>query len=309
MKIPDITVSLNPTYLCNFRCDFCYLTPEQLADKSKLSLDRLEEMLIELKTHRNVSHVDLYGGEIAMLSEDYVSGLDKLVYTLTGSDINVITNLSKIHPFFLEDCTSLSVSYDFEARERAGIVYQHMQMIDKDIAVLVLASPECIAQSVDGMIDIFNTLNNVKSVEIKPYSSNQANSLAVTHKDFEDFVRKWIESPVKKNFALENENRIERSLSGTYNAFSDDHVYITPQGKWAALEFDSNDNEFFLEFDKFEGYLEWADKEKTKVSSSICNSCEYYGSCLTEHYRPVYDLTNSCNGYKGLLDWAKVNRQ
>jgi MoaA/NifB/PqqE/SkfB family radical SAM enzyme len=306
MKAQEIVVSLNPTYLCNFRCNFCYLTPEQLADKSKLDLNRLEEMLIELKSYKTVAHVDLYGGEIALLPENYLSGLDALVYEHTGADINVITNLSKVHPFFLEDCVDLSVSYDFEAREQHEKVYQNIMGIDKVVSILILASPDVIKRPVESMISTLNTLQNVKSVEIKPYSSNQANSLTVTHRDFEDFVRKWIESPVKKNFDFENEKRVNRSLSGSYNAFSDDHVYITPQGRWAALEFDSNDNEFFLEFDKFEGYLEWANKEKLKVSSgSFCGSCEYFGSCLTEHYRPVYDMTNSCNGYKGLLDWAK----
>ncbi len=31
-----ITVSVNPSYFCNFRCDFCYLTEEQLSDQKKI---------------------------------------------------------------------------------------------------------------------------------------------------------------------------------------------------------------------------------------------------------------------------------
>ena len=33
-----MNLSINPTYYCNFRCDFCYLTPEQLGDRQKIDL-------------------------------------------------------------------------------------------------------------------------------------------------------------------------------------------------------------------------------------------------------------------------------
>ena len=39
------TVSINPSYFCNFRCDFCYLTPEQLGNQKKISLERLDQLL------------------------------------------------------------------------------------------------------------------------------------------------------------------------------------------------------------------------------------------------------------------------
>jgi hypothetical protein len=91
-------------------------------------------------------------------------------------------------------------------------------------------------------------------------------------------------------------------LEKTYNSFSDDHVYITPSGNFSVLEFDLNDNEYFLELDSFDKYLYWAEKEKINLSP-ICKQCKYMGHCLTEHYRYVKDLNNSCNGYKGLLEY------
>ena len=50
---------------------------------------------------------------------------------------------------------------------------------------------------VDFMVSTLNMITNVESVEIKPYSTNQANQHNVTHKDFEDFVIKWLEHPGK----------------------------------------------------------------------------------------------------------------
>ena len=70
-----MNISINPTYYCNFRCKFCYLTEKQLGDMTLLNIDRLEEMLIVVSSFKKIQHVDLYGGEIGLLSEDYINSL------------------------------------------------------------------------------------------------------------------------------------------------------------------------------------------------------------------------------------------
>ena len=296
-------VSINPSYFCNFRCDFCYLTEEQLADQKKISLDRLEQLLSEVKQYRDIEWIDLYGGEIGALKKDYFYGLRDSIRKFYDDKINIITNFSMLHDGFFEDDFYLTVSYDFEAREKSDKVFQNMLQSPVPIAVLILAGPKVLQMNVDEMISQLNFCRSIVSVEIKPYSTNQSNNHKVTHKDFEEFVKKWIDSKTKKKFEFVNEDRIKRSLSKEYNAFSNDHIYITPNGKFAVLEFDLNDREYFLELDSFQEYLNWAKLESYTNVSHICKSCKYYGNCLTEHYRFVKDLDNSCNGYKGLLDW------
>ena len=68
-------LSINPTYYCNFSCDFCYLTKEQLNDKSLLRLDILEQRLKEVTEKTQIDMVDLYGGEVGLLSDHYVNQL------------------------------------------------------------------------------------------------------------------------------------------------------------------------------------------------------------------------------------------
>jgi hypothetical protein len=296
-------ISINPSYFCNFRCDFCYLTPEQLADQKKISLDRLEELLAEVSQYKKIEWIDLYGGEIGALKKDYFYGLRDSIRKHYDGTIDVITNFSMLHEGFFEDDFYLTVSYDFEAREKSDRVYQNMLQSPVPIAVLILAGPKVLEMNVDDMITQLNFCRSIQSVEIKPYSTNQSNQHNVSFKEFELFVQKWIESSVEKKFEFVNEDRIQRSLNKEYNAFSSDHVYITPNGKFAVLEFDENDNEYFLELDNFEQYLNWAKLESITNVSDICRNCKYYGTCLTEHYRFVKDLDNGCNGFKGLLDW------
>jgi hypothetical protein len=92
------------------------------------------------------------------------------------------------------------------------------------------------------------------------------------------------------------------------NSFSDDHVYITPSGKFGVLEFDLNDNEYFLELDSFEKYLEWCLIEKSRIyKNQFCSNCEFSGKCLSEHLRKVTSLDDSCNGFHNLIKWAQIN--
>lgn len=291
------SVSINPSYFCNFRCDFCYLTPEQLRDQKRIDPKKLDTLLSNIP---KIDHVDLYGGEIGALKKEYYKEIKSVIRKHYNDYININTNFSMLDERFFEDDVTLSVSYDFSAREKADLVYQNMLMSPKPISVLVLASKEVLNLDVDSMIKQLNMCKSVISVEIKPYSTNQANKHPVTHKDFENFVMKWIESPVKKRFEFQNLNRIKRSVTKEYNAFSDDHIYITPNGKYAVLEFDKFDNEYFLEFTNYSVFEHWAWTEK-RTLSTICNNCHWVGHCLTEHYRQVKDLKNSCNGYINLL--------
>ena len=296
-----MNLSINPTYYCNFRCDFCYLTDAQLGDRHKIADSLLEQSLNQVTD--DIGHVDLYGGEIGLLSSDYYYKLKKVIRKRYDGPININTNLSAFPDFFRDDDVTLSVSYDFSAREKEQHVLNNMMKANKDLAVLILASPKVLEMDVEFMIFTLNMVSNVKSVEIKPYSINQANQHEVTHKAFEDFVIRFDEASTHKNFHFQNIDNIYRSIDKEYNAFSSDHVYITPTGKFGVLEFDKYDREYFKEYDTYIKYKQWAADEDKNNVSDICRSCEYYGNCLTEHYRYVRDLTHSCNGYKGLLDY------
>ncbi len=250
-----------------------------------------------------ITHVDLYGGEIGLLTPEYYYSIKNVIRRYYDGNIHINTNLSAFPDFFRDDDVTLSVSYDFHAREKEQFVLNNMMNANKDLAVLILASPKVLEMDVEFMIFTLNMVSNVKSVEIKPYSINQANSFDVTHKDFEEFVIRFDEATTPKNFDFQNIHNIYRSIDKEYNAFSNDHVYITPSGKFGVLEFDNNDKEYFKEYQSYHEYKQWAKNEARDNLSPICHGCTYFGNCLTEHYRYVLDLDNGCNGYKGLLDY------
>ena len=207
-------ISLNPTYLCNFKCDFCYLTPTQLADKNKINLGDLDKRLSEVSKVMPISYVDLYGGEISVLGDDYFYALKDTIRRYYQGEINIITNYASPKSYMHEDDISLSVSFDFEARERSDLVFANMLTCPVPISVLILASPKVINMDVGEMVQQLSMLSNIRSVEIKPYSTNQANAHNVTHKDFENFVLKWLSYDLP--FEFENYHRIQESLKGKW---------------------------------------------------------------------------------------------
>jgi hypothetical protein len=260
-------------------------------------------MLAEIVQTTDIEMVDVYGGEVGLLPKDYWNDFISILQIYGIQDINLITNLSMINEITIDKRVYTSVSFDFEARESYELVLKNMALLNKPFSILMLASPKLLTQNVDEMISVLNTFTNLESVEIKPYSTNQANQYDVKFSDFEEFVKKWIIN-TDKNFKLTNESLIISSLEKKRNSFSDNHIYITPSGKYGVLEFDLNDNEFFLEYDSLDKYFEWCETEKKRVSKNkFCSNCKYYGNCLSEHLRDVKSLTNSCNGFKLLLDW------
>lgn len=298
-------VSLNPTYYCNFRCPFCYLG-DKLSDRTTISINNINEKFLEIISRGiNIESIDLYGGEILALPLEYQNKVYETCLNYC-KDVRVTTNLSLDYSELLKYPIELCVSYDYTCREDHSLVLNNMLNFPKDFSVLMLASSGLVKKNVEDIINVLNTVPNLKTVEIKPYSVNQYNQFDVKHSDFEEFVKKFIMNKEKLKAHFVNEDMIQASLKGEMNSFSDDHVYITPNNKFAVLDFDENDNEKFTELENFDDYIEWTKREKFKVSSnSYCNSCDYYGTCLSEHLRDVRDLTHSCNGYKLLLDWYK----
>lgn len=301
-------ISINPWYYCNFRCSFCYLTEQQLSDKKLLDLNRLSEMLQEITSVSTVDKVDLYGGELGLLPKDYWDDLVTLLMIYGITDINLVTNLSMVNDITTDPRVYTSVSFDFRAREDWKRVWRNMALMPKPISVLMLAGPDLLAVPKDEIVTYFNTLNNLESVEVKPYSTNQANKFNIPYTDYERFVKQLIEHP-ERRFELVNEQLLESVLDKSRSSFSDNHVYITPNGKYGVLEFDLNDNEFFEEYNTIEEYFAWCEKEKQRVSKNkFCSNCEYYGHCLSEHLREVKSIEQSCNGFIKLINWYKNER-
>ena len=309
----EIVLSRNPTYLCNFRCKFCYLSPEQLANKETIGSERLFEILSEISSNRKIVHIDLYGGEVALLNLSYVDEFFKVLKVFYNGKVNVITNLSKVPNWLLRDDVEISVSWDYSARELHEKVFKNMHNLQKEFHILILAS-DSLLNMADSELDNFilklNSLKNLKTVEIKPYSQSTYNKEQLGYVEYEEWIKRWILKRDQFLFEFINEKKIIDSLEGLYSSWSDNHLYITPKGKIAVLDFDNLGQEYFLDLKHFSDYEHWIRHEKEKIMNDddMCTKCIYLGHCLSEHLKPVSQTDLSCNGFKNLLSWYKNER-
>lgn len=302
-----MVVSINPTYYCNLRCSFCYLTPEQLSDRNKLDLSVLKEKLDHITHYRDIATVDLYGGEIQLLPDDYMQALLSLVRAYKPTEINITTNLTVVKPYLYDDDIHLYVSYDSKAREQWERVLYNAQQLTKPFNIILLTSPDVIALPVEAIIDECNSMPCLKNIEIKPYSPNQANDFGTSDYDHECFVWRFIENRHRLKANLSNVGLIKESLNHKTNAFTQKHLYITPKGEFGVLEFDENDREYFSTFDTYDEYVTWIFEEFSRVTSNpVCSGCIYFGRCLSEHLRHYHREENSCSGHRNLLTWFDV---
>ena len=90
-----LTVSVMPTYQCNGNCPFCYLGTS-IKDKTILNLDVLHDRLWNIKKRYQCNlNVEVFGGEITLLEDDYIEQLLKLCNQYSVFDVGVVTNFSK----------------------------------------------------------------------------------------------------------------------------------------------------------------------------------------------------------------------
>lgn len=302
---PPIDISINPTYYCNFRCGFCYLTEKQLSSKQKLNPAILSIMLQEISRTHQIRHVDLYGGEITVLPRSYQQELLSVIRSRTAATINLVTNLTVPEsPLVQDPDVTVSVSYDQLSRQYHDRTITNMMALQRSFSVITLCSKDFLDNvDIDVYVDTMNMFGKSLSlVEIKPYSSNQANQHIVPYTRYEQFVIDLIEHP-RREFHLRNMDYMDQVIDGTHNAYSNDHVYITPNDKYAVLEFDLLGNEYFKELDRFEDYIKWADQEPARMDTGKCKDCKYRGKCLSEHLQHVESLDDSCNGFYNLLEY------
>ena len=157
----------------------------------------------------------------------------------------------------------------------------------------MLVTPELLERDVIADIRFINSIKNIEYVELKPYSSNQSNQNNFDEAYIE-YVALWLDNSHK--------TVTEQRIVYKANYFESPHVFLTPSGDFAVLDFDNNGDEYFriIDISDLSGILE---EEANMVFSGNCSTCQYVGVCLTEHYRKTDGVDNIyCSGGRILID-------
>lgn len=279
-----LAISVNPTYKCNLDCSFCYLKNRH--ESSLLDLKLFDKQMEELSKVYDFVYIDLYGGEITLLPEDYIKELISICEKYV-SDISVVTNLIEMPQWLYELKYTVSASWDYIYRPKNELVLKNAEIFynktGKGIP-LVLTSPELYKhkEEIRKLID----KPYIKSFDIKPCMKTSQNGIEKSLEHYEELVKYFIQNPITPFFtnSFTLTNKKDRYL----------HVFLNPNNKFVDVCYDDKGNESFKEVDVY------------NLNDGIpneCITCELYEYCQNEHSNIYLYDGYDCYGLKKLLSW------
>jgi len=288
-----MNVNILPTYRCNLRCSFCYLGEAQLSSRKKLEINKLHKMLSQLES---IDRIEIFGGEISLLPDDYILSL----FSLINKEFYVLLNGMKI-PWWIDmPQINLGFSYDYTCREDHKKVEQNLLKVEKPFAISMVATECILSKDHREIINSINQFPAVHSFEIKPYLPNEFNHQKISHTKYESFIKKMIQDRDLLKVPFYNEQILQRAFLPKEEGST---VFITPDAKWGEIDFLPSGAEYMKEFDTLEERNRFVEQRALLFNTNkYCSSCKYNGKCASEQ-QPVLSMEDSCFGHYNLIEW------
>lgn len=270
---PKLAISINPTYNCNFSCQFCYL--KGLNKETFLDLNILKNQLKDLSLNYNIQYIDIYGGEIFLLDDQY---LKKLIHIIKQyvKKIYIVTNLS-IEKDWIFSSKEIDISASWDYKFRNFDILNNLKEFSKKYDrkfTLILTHPNLVNYKKE-IVDILNNLDVNFSINLKSYYKTKNTTLNLNFENFQKFAL-YLYSNLKKDIPIILDiNKQEYK-----------HIFISPQNKIQQIHYFNNE-QFFS-------------SNLQQKQFSECFICKFYNNCLKQHefIKTQYD----CCGHKKLLE-------
>ncbi len=294
-----LSVSLMPTYLCNYHCSYCYLG-DLTKDKTCLDISLLKARLSELSCHYEISGIDIFGGEISLLKNDYLDELFKTCRQFTKS-IAVTSNLTRLSFLSLIDKYSikLTVSVNIE-RDYFLKTINTIKQLKSEYSILSVVLPSILSCNVKDLLDFYESLHPSSVTFIEYYPARRARiNYSITNQAYSDFLKQVID--LRKNYSYSIGNLQDLNYLCSHNYI--DNVFITPYGNFASTQYDNEGLEYFVEHDTLNDWLN--NSNKCKTYQTECLTCQYKHKCLAEHIKP-HSKDDECAGHPSLIKYIDL---
>lgn len=303
-----LTVSVMPTYQCNGNCPFCYLGTS-IKDKTILNLDVLHDRLWNIKKRYQCNlNVEVFGGEITLLEDDYIDQLLKLCNQYSVFDVGVVTNFSKpdVVKKMIDRGVPVAVSWNKERGKVGKQCLENLASLESDysrrINLLVVCLPSTIKQKPTDFLDLVESYK-IKSLSILQYypAVQSKKHYSVNNADYQQYMIDVIEAYKQGNYSFELANI--NQWKSRYDCKQSSNIFINPYGQYAVTKYDENAMEYFHNFDSLQQYDDICMNEMTKYINS-CIMCTKFNKCLAEHLR--FDKQEVCCGLPSLTDYINT---
>lgn len=301
----NIIVSVFPSYLCSQNCKFCYLHNCHNADL--LDLQVLQQRLNEIQQYFNIHKFNLYGGEITLLLDEYLTDLNKVLdnYDVDNYISTNLYNIDKLKIFNSDKC-KISTSLNEERPD-----YEYIRdvlknnLLQREITVLSMITPSIVNKDPHEVLLSYNGLH-IKNISfIKYYPSiNTGDVFNISQDIYEqtliNLIDTYLHNKDQYDFGINTISGVEMCIKRKYPiATNDQCIRIGPDGKLGAIYYNKDNLEYFKWYDNIEDYIKDCKEERANYYNK-CGFCKYYSNCWTEH------ITNEkCDGCKKLLQYVQ----
>ena len=300
MKTIDM-LSIQPTFLCNYNCEYCYLGNLR-KDKTILDLDILKQRLEEITKEYIIKNITLYGGEISLLPKNYIIQLISLCENINIKP-TIVSNLSNdwLITFCDNNNYTLSISLNEERsfyQETLNKLKQITRKDNKNLSIVVL--PSLLNKSYTEIMDFYENLGfDIFFIQYHPSILSQK-TYNIDINDFSNFLKNVIEI---KHSNIYNINILNEIIlkNNDYNPMMDGCLFINPNGKYSTIIYDNH----IEHYEEFDSLIEWNNRcqEDYKYYFKNCCLCDLFGKCKAEHLDVIE--TKECSGLYNLLKWYK----
>jgi len=297
-------VSVQPLYNCNCNCSFCYLG-DLREDRTVLNIETLEDKLRDIKFQTRIEQIDIFGGEVSLLSETYLEALiltcarfsNQLTITSNLQNFKILDKIKKWQRSGINIVLATSWNPERPDNKRIENLLTSGMKFPQDSSILTVILPEIIKNGSTWLLQRLQTFNLPVTL-LRYFPSIKNSYYNLTSKDFEEFMIQVGRDYLTNNytFSLNNFEYFEEFI----NPMLGSNIFIMPNGNLAWIKYNGL-NEYFYETDKIENWkLEQTSEELQYYM--YCSTCKYYKRCLAEHLN-FNDIGEHCCGLKNLLDW------
>lgn len=293
----EITVSIMPTFACKTGCDYCYLG-KQTETFECASLRMIRHRLLQIRNTEKykIIGIELYGGNLNLLSESYLEELRDLCYEFSPK---VYYTGVPTHKTDLFDACNISVN-----KERPDYETNLKLAHEKDLSVITVALNDTMDMDVKELLGSYNGLTNY--VTFMPFSesvSNREYPQKVNNNSYDEFLKKvvaeYVTNKDKYTFKLSNLEIIDDAIEGHYTPLMNNNIFITPAGNFAHVEYVGT-KEYFRDVTLKQWETRCAADEE--MYAHYCAGCtQYKCGCIADHVKSM----TGCNGCRRTVQWVK----
>ena len=270
-----ITVSIIPTYRCFWDCSYCYLSElSKMTGNICEGFDlKLYKRLNELVKKYDISAIELYGGDLSVLP---ITLLEKIISTCKVYCKNIHVTWNDIEAARSLGLSDEQINISINPERKDFLDNTESILRNPNVGIITVVTSRVLGLSEEELFNMYD--QHTGNVTFMPFSNtSRMPEKYVTNYEYSCFMIRilsyYFEHRNKFKFNITNVTMLRDCLRGLYNPAMRNNIFLTPNCKFACVDFDDNGQEHFHAFNSLELWEQRCSQEDFD-RAHYCGTCE-----------------------------------